>query len=107
MTDLRPTNCRFRLAEEGKPYPRSSCPACKQTVFTGLGSSCSQFPDHQSEITQLKAQVEKLQMQLLNACLERETLFNHSGINDALQTAFEKGELTINTQGYVTKIQPN
>jgi hypothetical protein len=29
--DNRPTNCRFRLREEGKSYPRGGCDACKWT----------------------------------------------------------------------------
>ena len=44
MADTRPTNCRFRLQDEGKAYPRSSCKACGKHVFTGLGRECS----HQS-----------------------------------------------------------
>jgi len=39
-TDSRPANCRFRLQDEGKPYPRSSCAACGRTITTGLGKSC-------------------------------------------------------------------
>ena len=41
MTETRPANCRFRLQEEGKPYPRSSCQGCGLHVSRGLGSSCS------------------------------------------------------------------
>ncbi len=37
--DTRPANCRFRLADEGKAYPRSSCQACGATVMN-LGSIC-------------------------------------------------------------------
>ena len=40
--DLRPANCRFRLADEGKPYPKSGCEGCGKTIFTGLGVSCQQ-----------------------------------------------------------------
>lgn len=40
MTDTRPLNCRFRLQEEGKAYPRSSCQACGKTITTGLGVAC-------------------------------------------------------------------
>ncbi|QWY83192.1 hypothetical protein [Rhizobium phage RHph_X2_24] len=34
--DKRPANCRYRLHDEGKPYPRSSCNGCNRTVLTGL-----------------------------------------------------------------------
>lgn len=40
MADARPANCRFRLQEEGKAYPRSSCTACGRSILTGLGNSC-------------------------------------------------------------------
>lgn len=40
MIDERPANGRFRLQDEGKAYPRSSCQACGRTVITGLGNSC-------------------------------------------------------------------
>ena len=30
--DTRPVNCRFRLKEEGKPYPKSRCFACGKNV---------------------------------------------------------------------------
>jgi hypothetical protein len=43
MTDTRPADCRFRLKDEGKPYPRSSCPACGRTVTTGLGNKCGVY----------------------------------------------------------------
>jgi hypothetical protein len=39
--ETRPKDCRFRLADENKPYPRSSCQACGKTVMTGLGKKCS------------------------------------------------------------------
>jgi hypothetical protein len=39
--DTRPENCRFRLKDEGKPYPRSSCQGCGKTIRTGLGNSCA------------------------------------------------------------------
>ena len=42
MTDPRPTNCRFRLQDEGKSYPRSSCTACHRGILTGLGTSCAE-----------------------------------------------------------------
>jgi hypothetical protein len=34
--DPRPTQCRQRLREEGKMYPRSACWACKTNIFTRL-----------------------------------------------------------------------
>lgn len=37
----RPANCRFRLQDEGKSYPRSSCAACGKTISTGLGNHCT------------------------------------------------------------------
>ena len=36
QTDTRPANCRFRLQDENKPYPRSGCPACGRNISTGL-----------------------------------------------------------------------
>lgn len=44
VTDPRPMNCRFRLQDEGKAYPRSACEACGKTITTGLGNSCSYRP---------------------------------------------------------------
>lgn len=40
MTDPRPADCRFRLQDEGKAYPRSSCTACRRSVTQGLGKRC-------------------------------------------------------------------
>ena len=45
MADARPANCRFRLQEEGKAYPRSSCKACGRSILTGLGNSCGAVGD--------------------------------------------------------------
>lgn len=39
--DTRPAQCRFRLQEEGKPYPKSACVACGKTIITGLGNHCA------------------------------------------------------------------
>jgi len=39
--DHRPVKCRFRLQDEGKAYPRSSCTACGKGVLSGLGNKCS------------------------------------------------------------------
>lgn len=41
MTDTRPAECRFRLQDEAKPYPRSNCKACGRGIRTGLGTHCS------------------------------------------------------------------
>ena len=54
MTDTRPLNCRFRLQDEGKAYPRSGCQACGLNL--GVGNICpKQFgvrPDfsHQPDV---------------------------------------------------------
>lgn len=40
MIDNRPAECRFRLQDEGKPYPRSFCRACGRSIFRGLGNHC-------------------------------------------------------------------
>jgi len=42
LTDPRPENCRFRLQDIGKPYPRSGCGHCGRTIATGLGTSCQE-----------------------------------------------------------------
>jgi NTP pyrophosphatase (non-canonical NTP hydrolase) len=39
--DARPSHCHFRLAEEGKSFPKSACEACGRTIATGLGKVCS------------------------------------------------------------------
>lgn len=39
--DKRPANCRHRLQDEGKSYPRSGCAACGKTITTGLGRECT------------------------------------------------------------------
>lgn len=39
--DTRPAACRFRLADEGKAYPKSSCTACGKGIATGLGRHCT------------------------------------------------------------------
>lgn len=38
--DPRPANCRFRLMDEGKEYPRSRCNGCGRSITTGLGRRC-------------------------------------------------------------------
>lgn len=40
--DSRPTNCTFRLQDEGKPYPKSGCHACGRNIMTGLGRQCKE-----------------------------------------------------------------
>lgn len=42
--DARPANCRFRLQDEGKAYPKSSCTACGKGIATGLGRYCTASP---------------------------------------------------------------
>jgi len=37
--DDRPAGCRFRLQDEGKPYPRSSCNACGKSLVN-IGNEC-------------------------------------------------------------------
>ena len=41
--DPRPANCRFRLHDEGKAYPKSSCSGCGRSVVTGRGVECHIF----------------------------------------------------------------
>jgi hypothetical protein len=36
--DTRPANCRFRLRDEGKPYPRTGCMVCQRGL--GLMEHC-------------------------------------------------------------------
>ena len=43
--DKRPQGCRFRLADEGKPYPKSGCNACGARIGAGLGKECSHSLD--------------------------------------------------------------
>lgn len=40
MTDTRPANCRSRLRDEYKAYPKSSCEGCGRSVLTGLSDEC-------------------------------------------------------------------
>lgn len=47
--DKRPRGCRFRLQDEGKPYPRSSCVACGRGIRT-LGRKCQEAPDDDANI---------------------------------------------------------
>lgn len=42
--DLRPKNCRFRLQDEGRLYPRSRCEACGRGIASGLGKECADHP---------------------------------------------------------------
>ncbi len=44
--DNRPADCRFRLHDEGKPYPRSGCTVCGKNIVTGLGTHCTVPADH-------------------------------------------------------------
>lgn len=62
MTDHRPSQCRFRLRDEGKAYPRSSCDACGKTVFIGLGTYCTavRIVDHEARADALARENERL-----------------------------------------------
>ena len=61
--DIRPADCRHRLQDEGKAYPRSSCWACGRNIMSGLGTRCylersSEAPapeTHLDEIARLTA----------------------------------------------------
>lgn len=46
--DLRPPNCRNRLRDEGKAYPRSSCAACGCTITNGLVCGFVRHPAKES-----------------------------------------------------------
>lgn len=62
MSDARPVDCRFRLQDEGKPYPRSSCSGCGRTITTGLGKSCHRVPavaDLQRQLSEAVERAEK------------------------------------------------
>jgi hypothetical protein len=60
MIDTRPAECRNRLRDEGKAYPRSGCVSCKATVVTGFGKSCER---DKTEVEELTERVEALQKQ--------------------------------------------
>lgn len=54
--DTRPAECRFRLQDEGKAYPKSSCTACGRGIATGLGRSCGEVkPDDRDKALLLQA----------------------------------------------------
>lgn len=40
VSEIRPEKCRFRLRDEGQPYPKSSCEHCRVSVLNGLGDEC-------------------------------------------------------------------
>lgn len=42
VNDTRPENCMFRLKDEGKPFPKSSCEGCGLNIGTGLGKYCAE-----------------------------------------------------------------
>ena len=54
--DRRPAYCRFRLQDEGKPYPRSSCTECGRTITTGLGKSCQHITPPVSKLAALEGE---------------------------------------------------
>ncbi len=72
--DRRPEQCRFRLQDEGKPYPRSGCKACGKTITTGLGTHCTErvtddevrqtAREAAEEIRRQRARIEKLEVAL-------------------------------------------
>jgi len=72
MTDPRPVNCRFRLQEEGKGYPRSSCQACGKTITTGLGRSCSKVKTYTE--AEVQAMVAAAVMEAAGVAGERASL---------------------------------
>ena len=42
MTDMRPSNCRFRRRDEGKPFPISACAVCAYSPENGHRAECYQ-----------------------------------------------------------------
>jgi hypothetical protein len=80
--DTRPKECRFRLQDEGKSYPRSSCFACNKGILTGLGKSCSLQKDKEqetkNEIDQLNNLIKSLQKELDFADMEIKILKNRT-----------------------------
>lgn len=81
MTDKRPVGCRFRLVDEGKPYPRSSCTICGKGVMTGLGRECSMITKHDPFITHY---VETLGRQAAIIALQNYAAMYHSNAVIAL-----------------------
>ena len=53
-SDIRPVECRFRLQEERKAYPKSSCNACGRNVMAELGSECHYTQSKDEEIRKLR-----------------------------------------------------
>ena len=49
---MRPTNCRERLRDEGKPYPRSSCQACNQKLIF----NCPWKGDREADCARLESE---------------------------------------------------
>jgi hypothetical protein len=70
MTDTRPTNCRFRLQAEGKPYPRSGCTGCGRSILNGLPTCPVQ---ESPEITALRTRAEKAEAERDAALLRLNT----------------------------------
>jgi len=59
--DVRPQNCRYRLRDEGKPYPRSFCDGCNRGILTGLGRDC---PVEKAEADRMRARVAEMEAAL-------------------------------------------
>lgn len=65
--DTRPTNCRHRLHEEGKAYPRSNCQACGKNIFTGLGNVCEKDGRTHPDLASYFTNATDREMAVLNA----------------------------------------
>lgn len=66
MSDLRPKDCRFRLQEEGKRYPRSGCEACGRTILSGLGNRCHHDQKRDQRLAELKGSFERMRSALIH-----------------------------------------
>jgi len=103
MSDARPVDCRFRLQDEGKPYPRSSCSGCGRTITTGLGKSCHRVPavsDLQRQLSEAVERAEKADgwakdwhgiVETICTVLELGTL-DADQVAAAIRAKFEKAE---------------
>ncbi len=74
--DRRPDHCRFRLQDEGKPYPKSSCQACGKGIASGLGRECSitagSVDDLRRKLQAAEAQIISLTKRAIDAESERD-----------------------------------
>ena len=79
MSELRPVGCRFRLRDENKHYPRSSCVACGKTITTGLGLSCSMVSDpRDARIASLEAALSAEREKVERLQAEQTTALKHA-----------------------------